>query len=897
MIFNFIGAKKRESEKRIKNLKEEIKKAYDFFLEAIGIRKTEIEEISITEDEIKELLSSRRAFSKYVMPVAYDEERGIYINQDGTIGIMYECVPVLFSSPQAVKTLSSVFTLNFPKNSIIQFIMYADSYIEHFLIKYVTLKARADEFPYLKKACQNMTDFYRNMKNHLGFPARHFRVFFTLKFPPPRDFTDNDLKELKTAIREILQASYLQTLEVMPQDLLFFMRFLLNDVKFEVDKETENLEIEEVINKTKLLYQWIPNVRLNRQIIKAETDIESGGSYVRFGKKKFRCLTWKTMPENIDFVFGNMITGIYDLSDGVAGDVKQVPTPFFAVLNIFCDSINTELQTKANLMLQQQPLGTYIIALKEKIDEYLWAVKQMNDGKRFMRGFLVFWVFSEDDDELRKAVHKYVRILESLGGNVQEETVITMPLFIYSLPFGGICDKTNFLLLDRDFVFTAETASASAPVQADFMGTGEPVLLFLGRKGQVVGIDLFSRKSSSYNFLIAAPTGSGKSFLVNYIVTNYYGAGAKIRIVDIGGSYKKLVNMFGGKYLEFSPENRVCINPFSTIYDPEYDIPVVVQMLTTMATAVTEKLPEQVSSETAYNMIQVAVREVLKWAEEKNLPYSALSIDHVYEVLVNFMDYFPDADKLCGKDHCVDSFEKIASHLAFNLYKFTSRGAYGRWFVGENTFDISKDDFVVLELEHLKKSPDLFKVVTLSVLNAVTADLYLSDRSRPTLIVLDESWQFLQDNSAFEKVIEEGYRRARKYRGSFGVVTQDLLDIGKFGRVGDVIYTNSAFKFYLSGVKADLAKERKIVDLNDFVVNVLKSLKYNAPKYSEIFIDTKEFGSGVVRLIVDPYSYYVYTSEPAEISEIERMVKSGMTYDEAIREMIKKYREKEGTEK
>jgi len=74
-------------------------------------------------------------------------------------------------------------------------------------------------------------------------------------------------------------------------------------------------------------------------------------------------------------------------------------------------------------------------------------------------------------------------------------------------------------------------------------------------------------------------------------------------------------------------------------------------------------------------------------------------------------------------------------------------------------------------------------------------------------------------------------------------------------------------------------------------------LRYNAPKYSEIFIDTKEFGSGVVRLIVDPYSYYVYTSEPAEISEIEKMVKEGMSYDEAIREMIKKYREKEGTEK
>jgi conjugal transfer ATP-binding protein TraC len=55
---------------------------------------------------------------------------------------------------------------------------------------------------------------------------------------------------------------------------------------------------------------------------------------------------------------------------------------------------------------------------------------------------------------------------------------------------------------------------------------------------------------------------------------------------------------------------------------------------------------------------------------------------------------------------------------------------------------------------------------------------------------------------------------------------------------------------------------------------------------------TDNFGSGVVRLMVDDYSYYIYTSNPAEIFEIEEMVKSGMSYDEAIKEMVRKYRQK-----
>lgn len=865
-------------------LEGKIREFSEFFLSAIGV-KDEEEEFFLKEGDL-EKLCSRSQFSKYIMPVYYDEERGVYVNQDNTIGLMYEYVPVLFLNPQTIKSLSSIFTLNYPKGTVIQVMLFADPYIEHYLFNYVNYKKEAP--PHLKKGFHELTKFYRNLKDHLGFPARHYRVFVMIKMPCSKDLTDETLKELKVSVEELLRSVRLFPEPVKPEEYLFLMRFLLNNVDFSLKEETED-EFKEILHKTKVLHTWIKTQPLNKQIIFADTEVIAKGDVIKFGQRRFRCLTWKIMPDEIDFVFGNLISGHYDLFDGVAGDLKQVSLPFFIVFNVFCDPINTELQAKANLMLQQQPLGTYFVTLKEKISEYLWAVQKMNSGEKFMRGFLTFWVYGDDDEEVRTGVHKYVRVLESLGGQVQEERIVTVPLFVYSLPFGAVGDKKNFHLLDRDFVFTAEMASCCCPVQTDFMGTGEPVLLFLGRKGQVVGIDLFSPKTSNYNFFVAAPSGKGKSFLVNYIVSNYYGAGAKVRIIDIGGSYKKLVNMFKGKYLEFSPEaeHKISLNPFQLIYNLEYDIPLVVRTIVTMASATTDELPEEVSEETAYNMIHLAVLEVLKWAESKGIPYKELNIDYVYDVLSNFTKYFPDAERICNKEHCIVDFDKIASHLTFNLYNFTSAGSYGKWFVGGEPFDISKDDFVVLELEYLKQFPDLFKVITLLVLNAVTADLYLSDRKRPTLIVLDEAWQFLQDNPAFEKVIEEGYRRARKYRGSFGVVTQDILDFDGFGRVGKVILSNSAFKFMLEGVKVELAKTKNIVDFDDFVVHLAKSVRYNAPKYSEIFVLTDNFGCGVVRLIVDPYSYYIYTSTPSEVAEIEELAKK-MGYEKAIEEMVRR---------
>jgi conjugal transfer ATP-binding protein TraC len=859
--------------------KDELK---DFFLSAIGL-KEEDEEFYLKKGDL-ERLSSRTQFSKYLMPVYYDEEMGVYVNQDGTIGLMYECIPVLFFNPQSVKSFSSLFNLNYPKGTVIQIMLFSDPYIEHYLFHYVNYKKGAPD--YLRKGFHNLSDFYRNLKDHLGFPARHYRVFVMIKMPIDKNFREEVLKEVKVSVYELLKSVRLYPEEVKPEDYLFLMRFLLNNVDFRLREETDT-EFQEIFRKTEVLRTWIRSKTLNKQVIFADTEIVAKGDCIKFGEKRFRCLTWKIMPEEIDFIFGNLISGHYDLIDGVSGDLKQVSLPFFIVLNVFCDSINTELQIKANLMLQQQPLGTYFVTLKEKVSEYLWAVQKMNSGEKFMRGFLTFWVYGNNDEEVRTSVHKYVRILESIGGQVQEEKIVTVPLFVYSLPFGAVGEKKNFHLLDRDFVFISEMLACCAPVQADFLGTGEPMLLFLGRKGQIVGIDLFSQKSANYNFFIAAPTGKGKSFFVNYIVANYYGAGAKVRIIDIGGSYKKLVNMFRGRYLEFSPESNISLNPFALIYDPEFDIPIVVRTIVSMVSAVTGELPEQISEETAYSIIHSAVLEVLRWAESSGISYRELTIDHVYEVLSNFMKYFPDADRICGKEHCAVDFEKIAGHIAFNLYKFTSAGSYGKWFIGGEVFDISKDDFVVLELEHLKQFPDLFKVITLLVLNAVTADLYLSDRKRPTLIVLDEAWQFLQDSPAFEKVIEEGYRRARKYRGSFGIITQDILDFDGFGRVGRVILSNSAFKFMLEGVKVELAKARNIVDFDEFVIHLIKSVRYNTPKYSEIFVLTDNFGSGVVRLIVDPYSYFIYTSNPAEVAEIEELAKR-VGYERAIEEMVRR---------
>jgi len=835
----------------------------NFLKQAAGIEPSEEEREALTKDELYRSLY-RNPLSKYLVYGYYDEELKVYYNLDETIGIIYECVPTVFCSVSGLKALQNILNASYPENSVMQFICYADPGVEGFLDAYVNEKQKAPDF--VKKAYLSLAEHYKGEKPG---PVRDFRLFVALKFPAKSAKT-SQIRELRSALWEGLNAAGLYPSEVTPDVLLSFLRRLFNERKFTDGEDS----------------LWFPGVSLNRQILLSDVSVEKKGKKVCFGKRCFRCLSPKVLPKEVFPNFSSLLTGSYE---GITGDMFQINSPFLVCCTVILKDQKVYIHSKANLIFQQQALGSFIVSLKRKQEEYLEAIDKSEQGIKFYPVIFSMVVYDDDENRLESSVHKAMKLWERAGCLMQEESILVLPILLFSLPFGFIYDKKTLLLLDRHFILPADVISMMLPVETDFKGTGDPSLIFLGRKGQVVGIDVFSKKSSSYNFFIAAPTGKGKSFFANYIIANYYGRGVKIRIVDIGGSYKKLCNMFGGKFIDFSPDSDICFNFFETIKDPRYDLPVITEIITHMATSHTGNLPgERISYETAVNVIKSAVESVYR---EKG---NDATLDDVYDYLIHFTKYHESVAAICEEHEevCRVEFNLVATSLAFNLERFTSSGIYGRWFVGKNTFDPSADDFVVLELENLKPLKDLFGVIVLVVLNSVTGELYRSDRT-PRLILVDEAWQFLQDTEAFQKVIEEGYRRARKYYGSFGIITQSILDFEQFGRVGRVINANSAFKFFLESSDFFQAREKKLLPFDDeFTFQLLTGIRYNAPRYSEIFVYTDRFGMGVMRLAVDNYSYFIYTSNPEEVREIEEMVRSGMSYAEAINRMMEKYRKK-----
>ena len=828
----------------------------------MGLKKWIFGTEGMTHDDISKM-TFRNQFSEFLPYRAYDPQTRAYHNMDGSIGFFWECVPLVHADDHIFDILSGLLNSLFPEGTVLQFILYADPHIRKLLDVYERLKVRDNELA--QKATRTTVDFYQSgtkgVEKLRGTPIRNFRLFVALKLPKTKKEKINYL-DIRDSVHETLKGIYLSPELAAPDVLINMLSKVFNgDVP-----QTEGYD------KTR---------EINKQIILSETPVSSKWDRIILGNNHLRCMTIKKMVEQVDNLTFNYLTG--DIW-GVQGDNNQINQPFLFTVNVVFIPLSAKLHAKCNFVLQQQGVGSFAPSLQRKKDEYMWATGQIEQGVNFIRIMPILWHMSDSEEQSRETAARVKRIWQSRGFVTQEDRGILKILWLSALPFGLYTHDRAVDYIDRDFICQPKVAARCLPVQADFNGGGVPYNLFVGRKGQLINFDLFAPVSENFNALITATSGSGKSFLTNSLCYNYYTAGSLIRIVDIGGSYKKLCKIVDGKYINFAKDSNIRLNPFSNIMDIDESIQAVSAIIAQMVYSTSKQVP----SETEITLIKnAALSSYNEYGNEAD-------IDRVYEYLKDPSKTSEELLELeCSEDNsCIKDIKTMSAQLAFNLRNFTSMGNLGVWFNGPANLDIAHDDFVVLELEELKSQTELFNVVTLQLLNYVTENLYLSDRSQRRLVIFDEAWQFFSGNgssngetSLLARIIVEGYRRARKYGGSFITITQSLLDLAMFGDVGQVIMSNSAYKFLLQSGDFEKAKSKKLIDYSDFVLKLLKSVRSPKPRYSEIFIDSP-VGVGIARLLVDPFTYYLYTSAAEENAQIEKLVKGGLSYPEAFEKML-----------
>ena len=319
--------------------------------------------------------------------------------------------------------------------------------------------------------------------------------------------------------------------------------------------------------------------------------------------------------------------------------------------------------------------------------------------------------------------------------------------------------------------------------------------------------------------MILGRTGAGKSFLLNFLITNLQKYDPHTFIFDLGGSFESLTQLFGGSYVRVGLESGdFKINPFC--------LPPTKENLDFLALFLKVLIQGQRAGE----------------------------IDPATE-----RDLFHQVENLYAVDPALRTLGVLANTLghdmASRLAKWTRGGQFG--FLFDNAEDnISFSRFQCFDFQRMSQYPELLEPLLFYILhraNAVIADRQMTSVFKAFFI--DEAWVFLK-NPAIQRYVVEALKTWRKHNAAMVLSTQSLDEL-KRSDILDVIIESCATKIFLANPDMDRDLYRRQFHLNENEVELISGL---IPK-QQFLIKTPELAK-VANLNVDPKSYWLYTNDP-----------------------------------
>jgi type IV secretion/conjugal transfer VirB4 family ATPase len=319
--------------------------------------------------------------------------------------------------------------------------------------------------------------------------------------------------------------------------------------------------------------------------------------------------------------------------------------------------------------------------------------------------------------------------------------------------------------------------------------------------------------------VILGRTGSGKSFLLNFLITNLQKYDPYTFIFDLGGSFENLTRLFGGTYIKVGQSSvGFKINPFC--------LPKTKPNLDFLALFV-----EVLAGNGGDERLSTEERREL-YQQIENL-YSVEPELRTLGVLVN----------------------TLPRSLSLKLQEWTASGQFG--FLFDNAEDtVSFSRFQCFDFQGMEQYPQILEPLLFYILhraNHIIADRDITHVFKAFFI--DEAWTFFRD-PRIKSYIVEALKTWRKQNAAMILSTQSLDELRK-SDILDVIVETCATKIFLANPDMDRELYRDQFHLNETEIDLISSL---IPKRQ--FLIKNHESAKVANLEVDPKSYWLYTNDP-----------------------------------
>ena len=507
--------------------------------------------------------------------------------------------------------------------------------------------------------------------------------------------------------------------------------------------------------------------------------------------------------------------------------------------------------------------------------------------------------------DLQKCTNHLENAFGRMGIHISKRAYNQLELFVGSFP--GNCYTLNE---EYDRFLTLSDAAMCLMYKERVLHSEETPLkiYYTDRQGVPVAIDITGKEgknklTDNSNFFCLGPSGSGKSFHINSVVRQLHEQGTDVVMVDTGNSYEGLCEYLGGKYISYTEERPITMNPFR-INREEYNIEkidflknLILMIWKGSDSQIPEiefRIVEQIIIDyydayfngfTRYTDEQreVLLKNLFAAASRKNPNKPPREVDEMVRKQIEVLEARRAALKVSELnfnsffDYSFDRLEQICTEndittISYSTYStmlqpFYKGGAYEK-ILNENVDSALFDEtFIVFEVDAIKENKKLFPIVTLIIMDVFLQKMRIKKNRK--VLVIEEAWKAIA-SPLMAEYIKFMYKTARKFWASVGVVTQEIQDIIGSEIVKEAIINNSDVVMLLdqSKFKERFDEIRKILGLTEvdckkiFTINRLEN-KEGRSFFREVFI-RRGTTSGVYGVEEPHECYMTYTTERVE---------------------------------
>ena len=322
--------------------------------------------------------------------------------------------------------------------------------------------------------------------------------------------------------------------------------------------------------------------------------------------------------------------------------------------------------------------------------------------------------------------------------------------------------------------------------------------------------------------LVLGATGAGKSFLLNYLLVQSLQYAPRVLVLDLGGSYRWLTQFLGGGYLQLAPDRAdgaLALKPFT--------------------------LPP---GERTFQFLTGWITRLLRIGGHEP---SGADPSEIRARIEDLYAFEPDARSLSA------FVRSLPQRMWPAMSRWHGDGAWAAYFDNPHAEELQLADWQVIDLAGAAEHEDLCEAALFYLLERMRLALdNPAEAARVKLMVVDEAWRYLNDPSVLA-YLAEAAKTWRKRNAALILATQSAVDVTA-STAAQGLLESIPTKLFLANPDLPAA----VADIFRLNPTEMATIRQLIPK-QELYLRRAQ-AAGVVRLNVDPESYWLYTSSPVD---------------------------------